>query len=121
VTPALRARLTDAAVAAAFAGAAAWLFVEGEERDGSLPFFLAWVAVHVLFGLASGSLAALLIALACPPLFAAAASGDWLDAFFVELFYGVAFVFAGVAARRVWTLRRQARLLEEPGQDDGAA
>ena len=115
MSPTARARVTEIVLTAAFAGTAAWLFVEGEERGGSLPFFLAWIAAHVLFGLASGSLAALLVAVACPPLFVAAASGDWLDALFVELFYGIAFVFAGVAARRVWALRRQARA------EDGSA
>jgi cytochrome c oxidase assembly factor CtaG len=106
VTPTARARLTDIALAAAFAGSAAWLFAEGETRDGSLPFFLAWIVVHVLFGFASGSLSALFIAVAAPPLFVAAGSADWLDALFVELFYGVAFVFTGVVLRRVWELRR---------------
>ena len=121
MSPTARARLTEIALAAAFAGSAAWLFVEGEERDGSLPFFLAWIAVHILFGFANGSVTALLIAISCPPLFVAAGSGDWLDALFVELFYGVAFAFAGVVARRAWELRRLARLPDEPSREDGEA
>jgi hypothetical protein len=120
VSPAARARLTEIALAAAFAGTAAWLFVEGEERGGSVPFFLAWVVVHVLFGFANGSLAALVIAVTCPPLLVAAGSADWADALFVELFYGLAFAFAGVVAHRARDLRRRARLPEEPPREDGA-
>jgi hypothetical protein len=120
VSPGARSRLTEIALAAAFSGSAAWLFAEGEARDGSLPFFLAWIVVHVLFGLASGSLTALPIAIACPPLFVAAGSADWLDALFVELFYGVAFVFTGVVLRRAWELRRRAALPEEPPREDTA-
>jgi hypothetical protein len=120
VTPSARARLTEIALAAVFAGTAAWLFTEGEERNGSLPLFLAWIAVHVLYGLASGSLAALLIAVTCPPLFVAAGSGDWLDALFVELFYGVAFVFAGVVARLVLQRRRRPELPDDRAREDTA-
>jgi hypothetical protein len=107
-----RARLTEIALAAAFSFAAAWLFLEGDERDGSLPFFLAWAAVHVAYGVAAGRLAALLIALAGPPLFVAGAGGSWADAFFVELFYGVVFTFAGVVALRAWRIRRAGKLQE---------
>jgi hypothetical protein len=121
VSPSTRVRLTEIALAAMFAAAAAWLFTEGDARDGSLPLFLAWIVVHVLYGLSSGSLAALLIAITCPPLFVAARSGDWLDALFVELFYGVAFVFTGVVARRVWEGRRHPELPDEPGREDTAA
>jgi hypothetical protein len=106
MSPEGRARVTEIALAAAFSAAAAWLYLEGDERGGSLPFFLAWAAVHVVFGAAAGSLAALVVAVACPPLFAVAGGGSWIEAAFVELFYGVAFVFAGVVARRVWHGRR---------------
>ena len=111
-----RARAADVAVAAAFAASAAALFVLGDERDGSLPFFLAWFAVHVLYGIVSGSFWALLIVVSCPPLFVAAGSGNgddtplWLQSFFVEAFYGVPFAFAGILARRIWQLRRRPEL-----------
>mgnify|MGYP000103044362 CR=1 FL=1 len=112
------------AVAAAFAAAAAVLFVEGDERGGSLPFFLSWLAVHVLYGLASGSFWALLVAVTCPPLLVATASGDaeetplWLQALFVEGFYGVSFAFMGVVARRLWQARRPAELPDRPDREE---
>jgi hypothetical protein len=106
VSPEGRARLTEVALAALFSGAAAWLYLEGEERDGSLPFFLAWAAVHVLFGVAAGRVAALLIVVAGPPLFVAGGGGSWAEAMFVELFYGVVFTFAGIVGRRAWQIRR---------------
>jgi hypothetical protein len=105
-----RARLTEIALAAAFSFAAAWLFLEGEERDGSLPFFLAWAAVHVGYGVVAGRLAALPIAVAGPPLFVAGGGGSWVDAVFVEIFYGIVFVFAGVVARRAWRIHRTGKL-----------
>ena len=113
------------AVAAAFATSAAALFVLGDERDGSLPFFLAWFAVHLLYGVVSGSFWALLIVVACPPLFVATSSGKgddtplWLQAFFVEAFYGVPFAFAGILARRIWRLRR--RELPPPSEREESA
>jgi len=113
VSPRARARAADVAVAAAFAASAAALFVLGDERDGSLPFFLAWFAVHVLYGIVSGSFWALLIVVTCPPLFVAASSGNgddtplWLQSFFVQSFYGVPFAFVGILARRIWQLRRR--------------
>ena len=116
MTPWSRARATDVAVAAAFAASAAALFVLGDERDGSLPFFLAWFAVHVLYGIVSGSFWALLIVVACPPLFVAAGSGNgddtplWLQAAFVEAFYGVPFAFVGILARRIWQIRHRPEL-----------
>lgn len=63
-----RAGAADIAVEAAFAASAAVVFVLGDERDGSLPLFLAWLAVHVLYGIVSGSFWALVI-VACtrPP------------------------------------------------------
>jgi hypothetical protein len=115
MSPAMRARAADVAVAAAFAASAAALFVLGDERDGSLPFFLAWLAVHVLYGVASGSFWALAIVVVCPPLFVASSSGNgdetplWLQAGFVEAFYGVPFAFMGVIARRLWKARRGLR------------
>jgi hypothetical protein len=111
-------------VAAAFAASAAALFVLGEERNGSWPFFLAWFAVHVLYGVVSGSFWALLIVVTCPPLFAATSSageGDsplWLQALFVEAFYGVPFAFMGILARRIWLLRRRPELPGEVGRED---
>lgn len=116
MSPRARARATDVAVAAAFAALAAALFVLGDERDGSLPFFLAWFAVHVLYGIVSGSFWALLIVVTCPPLFVATSSGGsddtplWLQAAFVETFYGVPFAFIGVLARRIWQLHRRPEL-----------
>ena len=95
MSPRARARAADIAVAAAFAARRRPLFVLGDERDGSLPFFLAWFAVHVLYGIVTGSFWALLIVVTCPPLFVATSSGNgddtplWLQAFFVEAFYGV--------------------------------
>ena len=129
MSPRARARATDVAVAAAFAASAAALFVLGDERDGSLPFFLAWLAVHVLYGAAAGSFWALLIVVTCPPLFAATSSGSgddtplWQQAAFVEIFYGVPFAFMGILARRIWQLRRRpqppgAELPEEVGRED---
>ncbi len=118
MSPRARARAADVAVAAAFAASASTLFVLGDERDGSLPFFLAWLAVHVLYGIVSGSFWALLIVVSCPPLFVATSSGTsedtplWVQAAFVEAFYGVPFTFVGVVGRRLWRARRGLR--EDP-------
>ncbi|MDQ3065842.1 MAG: hypothetical protein M3R12_01645, partial [Actinomycetota bacterium] len=81
--------------------------------------FLAWVAVHVLYGIASGSFWALLIVITCPPLFVAATSGNgddtplWLQSLFVELFYGVPFAFMGIVGRRLRRARRPQEELPE--------
>ena len=126
MSPWSRARAADVAVAAAFAAAAAALFVLGDERDGSLPFFLAWLAVHVLYGIASGSFWALLIVVACPPLFVATASGNgddtplWLQAAFVEAFYGVPFAFMGIVGRRVFQLRRRPESPASSGREESS-
>jgi hypothetical protein len=126
VSPRARARAADVAVAAAFAASAAALFVLGDERDGALPFFLAWFAVHALYGTVSGSFWALLIVVSCPPLFVAASSGNgdntplWLQSFFVEAFYGVPFAFVGILARRIWQLRRRPELPALPQREDSA-
>src|SRR5687768_13618599 len=101
------------------------MFVEGDERNGSLPLFLGWLAVHVLYGIVSGSFWALVIVVSCPPLFVAmfAADGDdgalWLQSAFVEAFYGVPFAFMGILGRRIWQLRRLAHELPDspPGED----
>ena len=125
MSPRSRARATDIAVAAAFAAAAAALFVAGDDRDGSLPFFLAWLGVHVLYGITAGTFWALLIVIACPPLFVASISGNgdetplWLQAFFVETFYGVPFAFMGIVGRRLWRLRR-VELPEPSGREESA-
>lgn len=121
MSPASRARAAEIAVATAFAGAAAWLFLQGDERGGSLPFFLAWVAAHVLYGAARASFWALPIAATCPPLFVVAGSGSWLEATFVEVFYGVPFTFAGVIAHRLWRARRPPALSGETGREDSTA
>jgi hypothetical protein len=124
VSPRSIARATEVAIAAAFAASAATLFVLGDERDGSLAFFLAWFAVHVLYGTFSGSFWALLIVASCPPLFVAASSGNgddtplWLQAFFVEAFYGVPFAFVGIVARRLWRIRRRPELPAEPTREE---
>lgn len=116
MSPRSRARAADIFLAGAFAAAAAALFVEGDARGGSLPFFLGWLAVHVLYGLVNGSFWALPIVVACPPLFVATASGDgegdplWLEALFVEAFYGISFAFIGIVARRIWQARRRPEL-----------
>jgi len=127
MSPRARARAADVAVAAAFAASAAAFFVLGDERDGSLAFFLAWLGVHVLYGIVSGSFWALLIVVTCPPLFVATTSAHnsdnmplWLQAAFVEAFYGVPFAFMGVLARRIWQLRRRPALPEGPGGEDPA-
>ena len=124
MSPTARARAAAIAVAATFAGAAAWLFLEGDERSGSLAFFLPWLAVHVLYGIAAGSFWALAIVVTCPPLFVATSSGNgddmplWLQAFFVEAFYGVPFAFMGILARRIWQLHRRPRALPaDPGRE----
>lgn len=109
MTPWSRARAADVAVAAAFAASAAALF--GEDRPWAV--FVAWLAVHVLYGIVSGSLWSLVIVLTCPPLFVAAFKPDgyetplWVEAAFVGAFYGVPFAFMGVLARRIWQLRRR--------------
>ncbi len=95
------------------------MFVLGDERDGSLAFFVAWLAVHVLYGVLAGSFWALLVVLACPPLLVAVAGTNdddtplWLQAASVELFYGVPFAFMGVVARRLWQARRVPELPAE--------
>lgn len=125
MSPRARARAADVAVAAVFAASAAALFVLGDERNGSLVFFLAWVAVHILFGIVSGSFWALLIVVTCPPLFVAASSGNgddtplWLQAGFVEAFYGVPFAFVGILARRIWQLRHR-ELPDAPSGEEPA-
>ena len=119
MTPRFRARAADVAVATVFAAAAAALFVLGDERDGSLRLFLAWLAAHVLYGIVSGSFWALLIVVSCPPLFVATSGSGgetplWLQAAFVEAFYGVPFAFMGILARRIWQLRRRPELPQSP-------
>ena len=105
-------RWFDVLAGAAFAAAAALLFVLGDDRDGSLPFFLAWLAVHVAYGIAAGSFWALAVVVLCPPLLVAIAAdnGDdtplWLQAGAVEAFYGVPFAFMGIVGRRLWHARR---------------
>jgi hypothetical protein len=113
VSPRSRARAAEVAVAAVFAASAAAIFVAGDERNGSLPLFLGWLAVHVLYGIVSGSFWALVIVLTCPPLFVAMFAADgydtplWLESAFVEAFYGVPFAFMGILGRRIWQLRRR--------------
>jgi hypothetical protein len=113
VSPRARARAAEVAVAAVFAASAAAIFVAGDERNGSMPFFLGWLAVHLLYGIVSGSFWALVIVLTCPPLFVAMFAEDgydtslWLESAFVEAFYGVPFAFLGILARRIWQLRRR--------------
>lgn len=124
MSPRGRALAADVAVAAAFAASAAALFVLGEDRDGSWPFFLGWLAVHVLYGIASGSFWALLIVVTCPPLFAATSSGNgedtplWLASLYVEAFYGVPFAFMGVLLRRIWQLHRRPELPPDASRED---
>ena len=125
MSPRARALAAEVAVAAAFAASAAALFVLGDDRDGSWPFFVGWLAVHLLYGIASGSFSALLIVVACPPLFVATSSGNgddtplWLQSAYVEAFYGVPFAFVGVLARRLWDMRRaRPELPAEAGRED---
>jgi len=117
------------AAAAAFAAAAAALYVLGDERDGSLPFFLGWLALHVLYGAAAASFWALAIVVLAPPLLVALTSsnGDdtplWLQAASVELFYGIPFAFMGVVGSRLWFARRrrsedETALQAPPGRED---
>ena len=126
MSPRSRARVTDVALAAAFAASAAALFVLGDERNGSLALFLAWLAVHVLYGVVSGSFWALLIVVTCPPLFVATTSGNgddtplWLQSAFVEVFYGVPFAFVGILARRIWHLRRRRELPDSSRGEESA-
>ena len=126
MSPRARARAAEVAVAAVFAAAAAAIFVEGDERNGSLPLFLGWLAVHVLYGIVSGSFWSLLIVLTCPPLFVAMFAPDgydtelWLESAFVEAFYGVPFAFTGILARRIWQLRRRPELSDSPSGEDSA-
>jgi hypothetical protein len=120
MSPAARARAAEIAVAAAFAATAAWLF----DDERSWAFFTAWLAVHVLYGIVSGSFWALVIALTCPPLLVAGFKPDggydtalWVQAVFVGAFYGVPLTFIGVVARRLWRLRRLAAAL--PDESEG--
>ena len=125
MSPRARARAAEVAVAAVFAASAAAIFVAGDERNGSMPFFLGWLAVHVLYGIVSGSFWALLIVLTCPPLFVAMFAEDgydtslWLESAFVEAFYGVPFAFLGILARRIWQLRRR-ELPDSPRREESA-
>lgn len=106
-----RSSVLRVAVGAAFAAAAATIFVLGDARDGSVPYFLLWLAVHVLYGIVSGSFWSLLIVLVCPPLLIAgfrpggAETPLWLEAAFIEVFYGLPLAFMGVVTRRLWRLR----------------
>ena len=126
MSPRARARATEVAVAAVFAAAAAALFVAGDERNGSLPIFLGWLAVHVLYGIVSGSFWALLIVLTCPPLFVAMFAADgydtelWLQSAFVEGFYGVPFAFMGILARRIWHIHHPPELPDSPAGEESA-
>ena len=115
MTPRGRARAAEIAVAAAFAATAAALF--GEDRPWA--FVAGWLAVHLLYGIVSGSFWALVVALTCPPLLVAGFKPDgddtalWVQALFVGAFYGVPLTFMGVVARRLWRLRRRASELPE--------
>ena len=114
----------DALAAAAFAAVAAALFVLGDERGGSLPFFLGWLAAHVAVGAIVGSFWILAVALVGPPALVAltASNGDetplWLQAVAVEAFYGVPFVFMGVVGRRLWAARRPPELPPPAGREE---
>jgi type IV secretory pathway protease TraF len=125
VSPRARARAAEVAVAAVFAASAAAIFVAGDERNGSLPLFLGWLAVHVLYGIVSGSFWALVIVLTCPPLFVAMFAADgydtelWLESAFIEAFYGVPFAFMGILARRIWQLRRR-ELPDSPPREESS-
>jgi type IV secretory pathway protease TraF len=125
VSPRARARAAEVAVAAVFAASAAAIFVAGDERNGSLPLFLGWLAVHVLYGIVSGSFWALVIVLTCPPLFVAMFAADgydtelWLESALIEAFYGVPFAFMGILARRIWQLRRR-ELPDSPPREESS-
>jgi hypothetical protein len=125
VSPRARDRAAEVAVAAVFAASAAAIFVAGDERNGSLPLFLGWLAVHVLYGIVSGSFWALVIVLTCPPLFVAMFAADgydtelWLESAFIEAFYGVPFAFMGILARRIWQLRRR-ELPDSPPREESS-
>lgn len=119
-----RARAVEIAIATVFAASAAAIFVEGDERNGSMPLFLGWLAVHLLYGVASGSFWSLLIVLTCPPLFVAMFAADgydtelWLESAFVEAFYGVPFAFMGILARRIWRIHHPPELPDSPHRED---
>lgn len=118
MTPRARSRVTEIAVAAAFATTAAALF--GEDRPWA--FVAGWLAVHLLYGIVSGSFWALVVALVCPPLLVAGFEPDghdtalWVQAAFVGAFYGVPLTFIGVVARRLWRLRRGAAALPDEAE-----
>jgi hypothetical protein len=117
-------RVARVAAGAAFSAAAAVLFVLGDERDGSLPFFLGWLAAHVAYGILAGSFWALAVVVLCPPLLVAltASNGDdtplWLQAASIEAFYGVPFTFIGVVGRRLWLARRPPELPSPPRREE---
>ena len=119
-------RVARVAAGAAFSAAAAALFVLGDERDGSLPFFLGWLAAHVAYGILAGSFWALAVVVLCPPLLVALTSsnGDdtplWLQAASVEAFYGVPFAFIGVVGRRLWLARRPPELPGPPRREESS-
>ncbi len=111
---------------AVFSITAAGLFALGDEREGSLLFFLAWLGAHIAYGVAAGSFWALAVVLACPPLLVAAGLDRvdetplWLQSASAELFYGVPFAFMGIVACRLWQARRQQRLMADPPGEDSA-
>ena len=113
------------AVSAAFVAAAAAIFVLGDEWE-SAPgaLFLAWLAVHLGFGLALASFWALPVALLVPAAIAPMPwdgydTALWVQAAFAEGFYGLPFVFMGVIARRLWQARSP-RELPAPGRREGS-
>jgi len=121
-----RLRPREVAAGAAFAAAAAALFVLGDERGGSLPFFLGWLALHVVYGAVTGSFWALAVVVVAPPLLVALTSSNsddtplWLQAASVELFYGIPFTFMGVVGSRLWAARRPLRKDEDALQPSPA-
>ena len=109
-------RIRSIIASVAFVGAAAAIYIAGDEWD-SAPgaLFLVWLGVHLAYGAAVASFWALPVALLVPIVIAptpwdGTETELWVQAAFTEIFYGIPFVFIGVVGRRLWQLRRPAEL-----------
>jgi hypothetical protein len=111
-------------VSAVFVAVSAALFMIGSEwESGPDGLFLLWLGVHLAYGAVLAAFWTLPVALLVPVVVAplpwdGGETAYWVQALFVEAFYGVPFVFIGVIGRRLWQARRPAELPPVPRREE---